>query len=117
MFCWKSNWCFFRPSTRRQGASVSYKENSAEETGSEDLVEVEWGQEAVAAAVESENAETIERIIDTRMGRKGGWFSFYHLQTWDPVVFNFMIFNLSYRAVNDHIHDRRKWRSQCQFLS
>lgn len=63
---------FFRPSTRRQGASVSYKENSAEETGSEDLVEVEWGQEAVAAAVESENAETIERIIDTRMGRKGG---------------------------------------------
>ncbi|XP_046453090.1 chromodomain-helicase-DNA-binding protein 1-like isoform X2 [Daphnia pulex] len=60
-----------RPSTRRQGASVSYKENSAEETGSEDLVEVEWGQEAVAAAVESENAETIERIIDTRMGRKG----------------------------------------------
>lgn len=63
---------FCRPSTRRQGASVSYKENSAEETGSEDLVEVEWGQEAVAAAVESENAETIERIIDTRMGRKGG---------------------------------------------
>lgn len=35
-------------------------------------MEVEWGQEAVAAAVESENAETIERIIDTRMGRKGG---------------------------------------------
>lgn len=63
---------FFRPATRRQGASVSYKEDSAEETGSEDLVEVDWGQEAVAAAVESENAETIERIIDTRMGRKGG---------------------------------------------
>nr|CAG4651344.1 EOG090X0DZ9 [Simocephalus serrulatus] len=60
-----------RPATRRQGASVSYKEDSAEETGSEDLVEVDWGQEAVAAAVESENAETIERIIDTRMGRKG----------------------------------------------
>ena len=66
---------FFRPSTRRQArqaTSVSYKEDSAEETGSEDLVEVDWGQEAVAAAVESENAETIERIIDTRMGRKGG---------------------------------------------
>lgn len=63
-----------RPATRRKGASVSYKEDSADETDSEDLVEVDWGQEAIAAATETENAETIERIIDTRYGRKGGLF-------------------------------------------
>ena len=62
----------YRPATRRQGASVSYKEDSAEETGSEDLVEVDWNKEAITAAAETENAETIERIIETRMGRKGG---------------------------------------------
>lgn len=61
-----------RPTTRRQGPSVSYKEDSAEETGSEDLVEVDWNQEAAAAVAETDNAETIEKIIETRMGRKGG---------------------------------------------
>ena len=61
-----------RPSTRRQGASVSYKEDSADETGSEDLVEVNWENNEGATAAEPDNAETIERIIDTRFGRKGG---------------------------------------------
>lgn len=82
----KKNCSLFRPATRRQGASFSYKENSAEETGSEDLVEVEWGQEEVAAAVESENAETIERIVDTRMGRKGGWIIVFVLKLLSTIV-------------------------------
>ena len=63
---------FFRPATRGKGKSVSYKEDSAEETGSEDLVEVDWSQEAPSAPAETDNAETIERIIEARLGRKGG---------------------------------------------
>jgi len=63
----------FRASTRRGGASVSYKEDSADETGSEDLVEVDWEAE-VAVPQEPDNAETIEKILDSRMGRKGGTY-------------------------------------------
>lgn len=59
-----------RASTRRGGASVSYKEDSADETGSEDLVEVDWEAEA-AVPQEPDNAETIEKILDSRMGKKG----------------------------------------------
>lgn len=51
---------------------MSYKEQSAEETGSEDLVEVDWSQDTSAAA--EDNAETIERVIETRIGRRGGAF-------------------------------------------
>jgi chromodomain-helicase-DNA-binding protein 1 len=62
---------FPRPATRRQGAAKSYKEDSGDETGSEDLVEVDWSQNAVSAT-EPDNSETIERVIETRFGRKGG---------------------------------------------
>ena len=36
-------------------------------------MEVDWSAEGqAAAALETESAETIERITDTRFGRKGG---------------------------------------------
>jgi len=59
-----------RATTRRGGASVSYKEDSADETGSEDLVEVDWENEP-AAPQEPDNAETIEKILESRMGKRG----------------------------------------------
>lgn len=49
---------------------MSYKEASADETGSEDLVEVEWNQTDVPA--EPDNAETIEKVVAQRTGKKGG---------------------------------------------
>jgi len=50
---------------------VSYKEDSDEDkTGSEDLVEVEWNEAETPA--EADNAETIEKVIAYRRGKKGG---------------------------------------------
>ncbi|XP_033342117.2 chromodomain-helicase-DNA-binding protein 1 isoform X1 [Megalopta genalis] len=57
-----------RQVTRRTGTAVSYKEESEERTDSEDLVEVEEGSTATA---EPDNAETIERILGHRIGKKG----------------------------------------------
>ncbi|XP_049549302.1 chromodomain-helicase-DNA-binding protein 1 [Anopheles darlingi] len=62
-----------RSATRRKTA-VSYKEASGDEpTDSDDLLEVDQEAEeaAAAAAAEEEKAETIERIIGQRRGRKG----------------------------------------------
>ena len=59
----------YRQATRRAGTSVSYKEQSDEGTDSEDLVDVE---DAAAETAEPDNAETIERIIAQRIGKKGG---------------------------------------------
>lgn len=56
-----------RQGTRRAAKAVSYKEQSAEETGSDDLVEVEYDEQAVEAS----NAETVEKVIDHRVGKKG----------------------------------------------
>lgn len=58
-----------RQGTRRTAKAVSYKEQSAEETGSDDLVEVEYDEQAAAA--EASNSETVERVIDHRVGKKG----------------------------------------------
>ncbi|XP_077514180.1 chromodomain-helicase-DNA-binding protein 1 isoform X3 [Amblyomma americanum] len=58
-----------RQGTRRAAKAVSYKEQSAEETGSDDLVEVEYDEQAAAA--ETSNSETVERVIDHRVGKKG----------------------------------------------
>lgn len=66
---WNGN-LFFRQVTRRTGASVSYKEESEEETHSEDLMDVD----EAAATAEPDNAETIERILAQRIGKKGGRF-------------------------------------------
>jgi len=50
---------------------VSYKEDSDEDkTGSEDIVEVEWNE--AETPVEADNAETIEKVIAYRRGKKGG---------------------------------------------
>jgi hypothetical protein len=50
---------------------VSYKEDSDDDkTGSEDLVEVEWNETETPA--EPDNAETIEKILSYRRGKKGG---------------------------------------------
>ncbi|XP_066591256.1 chromodomain-helicase-DNA-binding protein 1 isoform X2 [Prorops nasuta] len=57
-----------RQVTRRTGTAVSYKEESDERTDSEDLVEVD---EATNAPTEPDNAETIERILAQRKGKKG----------------------------------------------
>ncbi|XP_076676653.1 chromodomain-helicase-DNA-binding protein 1 isoform X2 [Andrena cerasifolii] len=57
-----------RQVTRRTGTAVSYKEESEERTDSEDLVEVDEGSTATA---EPDNAETIERILAQRVGKKG----------------------------------------------
>lgn len=62
----------YRQVTRRTGTAVSYKEESEERTDSEDLVEVDEGSTATA---EPDNAETIERILGQRVGKKGGRFS------------------------------------------
>lgn len=60
-----------RGAARRQAGAVSYKEASDDDkTGSEDLVEVEWSQPEVP--VEPDNAETIEKVIAQRLGKKGG---------------------------------------------
>ncbi|OAD56154.1 Chromodomain-helicase-DNA-binding protein 1 [Eufriesea mexicana] len=57
-----------RQVTRRTGTAISYKEESEERTDSEDLVEVDEGSTANA---EPDNAETIERILGQRSGKKG----------------------------------------------
>ncbi|XP_026669503.1 chromodomain-helicase-DNA-binding protein 1 isoform X2 [Ceratina calcarata] len=57
-----------RQASRRAGTAISYKEQSEERTDSEDLVEVEEGSIATA---EPDNAETIERILGQRCGKKG----------------------------------------------
>ena len=45
----------------------SYKEDSEEETDSDDIIEQDD-----AAAAEPEDVETIEKIVRHRKGRKGG---------------------------------------------
>ena len=46
----------------------SYKEESDDATESDDLIEVEWTE----ADYEREAAETIEKVLRHRFGRKGG---------------------------------------------
>jgi hypothetical protein len=60
---------FRRGATKRGGAQVSYKEASDDGTGSEDLVEVDW---STYEPPETDNSETIEKIIAHRIGKKGG---------------------------------------------
>ncbi|XP_021925185.1 chromodomain-helicase-DNA-binding protein 1 isoform X3 [Zootermopsis nevadensis] len=59
-----------RHANRRAAATVSYKEDSDEDkTGSDDLVEVEWNEADTPA--EPDNAETIEKLLSYRRGKKG----------------------------------------------
>lgn len=58
--------------TSRRGKTVSYKEASEDEqTGSEDLVDIDINDESRQLTPEDDNTETIERIIGRRMGKKG----------------------------------------------
>lgn len=59
----------YRQVTRRTGAAVSYKEQSEAETDSEDLMDVD---DIAPEPTETDNAETIERILAQRIGKKGG---------------------------------------------
>ncbi|XP_043686064.1 chromodomain-helicase-DNA-binding protein 1 isoform X2 [Vespula pensylvanica] len=56
-----------RQVTRRTGTAVSYKEESEEGTDSEDLVEID---ETTTTNAEPDNAETVERILGQRRGKK-----------------------------------------------
>uniref|UniRef100_A0A1B6DPA6 Chromo domain-containing protein n=2 Tax=Clastoptera arizonana TaxID=38151 RepID=A0A1B6DPA6_9HEMI len=57
-------------SKSRRGATVSYKEDSDEKTGSDDLVEVDWNEsEETPAALDT--SETIEKVLALRRGKKG----------------------------------------------
>ncbi|KAG8288702.1 transcriptional regulator [Homalodisca vitripennis] len=55
-------------SKSRRGATVSYKEDSEDKTDSDDLVDVEYAEPDPAAV---DNAETIERVLAQRRGKKG----------------------------------------------
>uniref|UniRef100_T1J6Q1 Chromodomain-helicase-DNA-binding protein 1 n=1 Tax=Strigamia maritima TaxID=126957 RepID=T1J6Q1_STRMM len=57
-----------RGGSKRAAAKVSYKEQSAEETDSDDLIEIESG---APGSFEVENAETVERVVGWRIGKKG----------------------------------------------
>ena len=56
----------YRQTSLRSSRSVTYKEASDDETGSEDLVEVDEEEVATAAAMEPDNSETIERVLAVR---------------------------------------------------
>lgn len=60
----------YRQTSLRTNKSVTYKEASDLETGSEDLVDVD--EEEVAAPIEPDNAETIEKVLASRRGKRGG---------------------------------------------
>lgn len=60
-----------RLAASRRGKTVSYKEASEDEqTGSEDLVDIDVNEES-RPITPDDNTETIERIIGKRMGKKG----------------------------------------------
>lgn len=65
---------------RRGGTAVSYKEDSDDDkTGSDDVTEVQWSEPtatASAANTETDNADTIEKVLQMRRGRKGGMVGF-----------------------------------------
>lgn len=51
----------------------SYKEQSGDETDSDDLIEVEYSE----TMMEEETAECIEKVLAHRMGKKGGIFLYF----------------------------------------
>lgn len=77
--------CFYRTHTRRAGTGISYKEESEdEETGSDEVTEVNWDESAQNQPTsETDTADTIEKVLAQRRGKKGGepnyffFFSFF----------------------------------------
>lgn len=53
----------------------SYKEESDDQTDSDDLIEVEQTEEVDE---ESEKRESIEKVLNQRVGRKGGMYIITH---------------------------------------
>lgn len=70
--------CLFgcRTHTRRAGTSISYKEESEDEkTDSDEITEVNWDESVQnAASGETDTADTIEKVLAQRRGKKGGKF-------------------------------------------
>lgn len=63
-----------RTQTRRAGTGISYKEESEDDkTGSDDVTEVNWEETAQnAVSSETDTADTIEKVLSNRRGKKGG---------------------------------------------
>uniref|UniRef100_A0A8C8SP28 DNA helicase n=1 Tax=Pelusios castaneus TaxID=367368 RepID=A0A8C8SP28_9SAUR len=62
-----------RQTRRRAAKNVSYKEDDDFETDSDDLIEM-TGE---GADEQQDNSETIEKVLDMRVGKKGGVCSFW----------------------------------------
>ena len=54
---------------------LSYKEDSDERTDSDDIIEAPEGEEDEKK--DDENKETIEKILDDRIGKKGGTVEYH----------------------------------------
>ena len=59
-----------RAISRRGGSRVNYQEAEDEATDEDDLMEVDAAQ--AAAAAEQEAGETVERVLNDRVGKVGG---------------------------------------------
>ena len=63
----------------------SYKEDSEEETDSDDIIEAPEGEEEEKK--EDENKETIEKVLDDRLGKKGGMIvQKYIVMPWESLL-------------------------------
>ncbi|PIO35517.1 hypothetical protein AB205_0206780 [Aquarana catesbeiana] len=65
-----------RQTKRRAAKAVSYKEDDDFETDSDDLIEMQ-GEEAEEP---EDNHETIEKVLESRIGKKGGWCMIVYLK-------------------------------------
>ena len=63
VWIWKDSFSFIR-----HYSSCSYKEDDDFETDSDDLIEM-TGE---GADEQQDNSETIEKVLDSRLGKKGG---------------------------------------------
>ncbi|KAJ1526021.1 hypothetical protein ONE63_009194 [Megalurothrips usitatus] len=61
----------YRQTSLRTNKSVTYKEASDEETGSEDLVDMDEEEMASVVPAEPDNSETIEKVLAVRRGKRG----------------------------------------------
>lgn len=108
---YKLNKFFNRQVTRRQAASVSYKEDSEERTDSEDLIE----QDEAEVPAEPDNAETIERILGKRQGKKGGLLKNAIKFSYCTLIFQIGLYQSisanSYRECDDRLCRGGKRRS------
>ncbi len=67
---------------------MSYKEDSDEKTDSDDVLEVDNGESQEGNAESETTAETIEKVIAQRTGKKGG----QNFGIFDRKIQNFEVF-------------------------